>query len=569
MPVAEPNKKVVNIPLAKKGVNLNQSVIDLSLEECLTSQNMYYRDGMVKRGGQSKKYSTAATASKAGLGLHRFYQSDSTEQIIVASDTTVQYWDGSTWQNVKTGLTAGKQTYFTNWIGSVYIANGTDAPHKWDGSSNSALASAPTQTIQFLPYRDRLLSIDNNNPGDLRWSGSFDDTTWETRDNVGVRPDTKLNGMILHASNDANAGLDAKVLLAGNNGMYLFSGTDLRVPSTTGDYKIDKVALDGVGCVSPRTMVSVPGVGTIWLGTDKEIYLLPFNSLVPVPIGTKIRSNWSGSGGYGIESIPTAQIGNCAAVYHDGFYKLSVTSKGQTANDTQWWLDITRINRDESGLYGPWFGPMVGQKIAMFTSDVGAGGGELIGVEADATVGAYVYTLGDETTYADDSSPIVLLYQSPYNPLGSGTLLDAGESQSFSKRISLIEMELLDVLGDVGVELSDIDEVLFALDDIGGESVYFNDSDFGVEYFNASATSLGGATTYFSDGATGSEDVYFGEDKLYWNDRMPLYAKVQLEEIINARRLSVVVRHSSSSDTFELYNLKVEAFEKSYSFENY
>ena len=44
--------------------------------------------------------------------------------------------------------------------------------------------------------------------------------------------------MVQHSISGADSGYEAAVLLAGANGMYIFQGTDLRVPFTTGDYTI-------------------------------------------------------------------------------------------------------------------------------------------------------------------------------------------------------------------------------------------------------------------------------------------------------------------------------------------
>ena len=102
------------------------------------------------------------------------------------------------------------------------------------------------------------------------------------------------------------------MLLAGTNGMYLFAGTDLRTPATTGNYTIFPLATK-IGCNAPRTMQWTPK-GTMYLGIDGQVYLLPFKSSTPVPVGDKIRSNQTGI--EGIESIPNGQIQNACDTSH-------------------------------------------------------------------------------------------------------------------------------------------------------------------------------------------------------------------------------------------------------------
>lgn len=519
MPITDANTNVFTYPMSKRGVNLYKNVVDLHPEEAIFTQNCVWTNGMVKRGGSTKYETDEVSTGKKIIGLHRFYYGTSSKQTLVASGTVVKYHDGATWQNVKTGLTDGEQTYLTTWLDKAYIANGTDAPHTWNGAASAALAAAPATTTMFLPYQDRLLSITG---GDLTWSGSFDPTTWETVANCGVRPDTHLYGMCHHSSTNISTGYEAKVLLAGANGMYLFSGTDLRTPSTTGDYSIFPLATK-IGCVSPRTMVWTPK-GTIYLGVDKQVYMLPFQSSTPIPIGHKITSNTYLAGVTGIEDASTSLLSNACAAYHDGYYKLSITPAGGTANTYQWWLDINRLYQDEEGLWGPWFGPMVGMAISCFAVQGGTGdSGELLGGESAAATGSYVYQLNQRGVYADDGTALQIYYQTFYHPLGAAFL---------RKDVHRVELELLNVLGTVNVDFLDIEGALKT-----GDTV-----------------SLSGNAVYW-------DDNYWDED--YWSSSMPTRQTISITPAIQPRRLSVLVKHSSSNDKFELYSISAEAIEQS------
>jgi len=519
MPVQAEATKVFWYPMAKYGVNLHRSLVDLSSQECVTSQNLVWRNGMVKRPGSSKFHANEVTTGKRIGGMGKFYYSGGS-QLLVASGVNIARFN-SGWTNITTSQTDGAETFFTTWLDKSYIANQSDAPKSWDGTAFATVSAAPADTVMLLPYQDRLLSLQPG--GVLRWSDSFSVATWESEANCGVKPDSRAYGMTLHSSNNVDYGYQSKVLIAGDNGMYLFSGTDLRVPATTGDYQIHKVF--DIGCNAPRTMVWTPA-GTIWLGIDRQVYLLPFETSTPVPIGNNIRSTRTGESG--IENIPAAYISKACAVYNDGFYKLSVTPEGQTTNTDQWWLDVTRLFQSEDKERGPWYGPMKGQTISCFASLTGGGdAGDLIGGEDVAATGSYVYNLNKDSDYGDVGTAIQIYYQTFYNPM---------ESPHLAKDVHRIEAELLDVLGTVSFGMHDITGALtntgsFAL---SGSAVYWDDQDW---------------------------------NDFYWSSSAPTRAKVDISPAAHARRVSMTIDHSSNDDTFELYALGVEGIEQSLVFE--
>jgi hypothetical protein len=527
MPVNDAYTSVVNFPMSKAGVNLHGNIVELKPEECILSQNCVWENGMVKRSGQTLVTSTQVVSFKKILGLHRFYMGDgSTKHTVAACDTTVKkFVSPATWTSIKTGLTTGLNTNFTTWgaLNKIYACNGTDKMWSWDGTTATDITIADGIPTQALPYQDRLLTIIG---GYLTWSPSFldDGATWVAASETGVKPDTRLYGMSLHSVSNEASSNDTKVLLAGANGMYLFYGKDLRpIAGVDGDYSIFPISIP-VGCVSPRTMCWTP-MGTMWLGVDKQIYLLPFNDVSPVPVGTKIRSNFQGT--KGIESIPDAQMVNAAAIYHDGYYKLSFASTNSSYNNVQYWADVKRGFKDDDGSFGPWYGPMTGQTISCFANMNGHGdSGNLLGGEASDY--GYVYTLDDDGSYADivpstaASQSISVAYQTPYNPLGNANL---------RKDVHKIEAELLDVLGTVNVEFHDITGSLKTGDSFG----------------------LSGSAEYFNDN-------YWGDE--YWSSSMPTRQVVDISPAIQPRRLSITIKHNSALDTFELYSLNAEVKEQ-------
>ena len=393
----------------------------------------------------------------------------------------VQFFHTSPWVQIAGIGSDNRDTTFETWgaVDKVYICNGLSGGATWDGSTavQTALNNESITPIQFLEYQDRLLMISDTEPGALRWSHSFDDTQWVSVAATGIRPDTKLFGMMIHsAADNQEQGQNAQVLLAGATGMYLFSGTNLSL--TFSNYTMQQLAIK-TGCNARKTMQWTP-LGSIWLGTDGQVYLLPFNSLMPIPIGENIRSKINGYSG--IESLTAANMASASAVYHDGFYKLSFESGASGYNDTQWWLDVfsaakrtTAQTAANKTLSLGWFGPMSGmsfghQAVLEGPEDLG----ELVTGEHDASVGAFVYDVSS-STQTDNGSSISYNWLSWYNPVSSKFL------DTVAHRI---EIELLNTDNDIFINYKD------SAGGASNSSTVFNISGagtfYGVPYYGES-----------------------------------------------------------------------------------
>jgi len=407
------NRIIKKLRLPDRGVDLWSTPITLSEGEASVTKNCFWRNGILTRLGSAKHSANEVVASKPILGLHRFYYDTTGKVLLAACDTVVAKMNDSTgaWTNIKTGLTTGKQTHFVTWgaLNRCYVSNGTDAPFRVNNSeveeTGSALG-APTDTVMFLPYRDRLLSIEgtaadaNAGPSFIRWSGSYDDTSWtSTAQAIRVPGPGPIQALINHSLTESQEGVNTMVLVAKPSNLHIFSGTDLDPTSITFNARLDPVGGgDSVGCVSPRTMVSTPK-GTIFLGSDSQVYILQYGSVNLVPIGHKIQA-FNNDEHSGITDIPSGQRANATAVYHDGFYKLSFAISGGTTNTHQYWLDVDRLSANEQGQFGPWYGPMIGMAIGPFVALIGSDDtGKLLG--GHSGLNGFVYECQKSGTYSD------------------------------------------------------------------------------------------------------------------------------------------------------------------------
>jgi|TARA_R100000049_G_C1954966_1_gene107572 hypothetical protein len=378
----------------------------------------------------------------------------------------------------------------------------------------------PPKANQFLNYQDRLMCLDENNPSRVSWSKPYDDSEWETRSATGISIDSRIYGMSVHSIHNKNTGYQAGVLFFGATGVHFFQASDMRVPYTTGDYTIYPISLD-IGVDAVKTAKWTP-VGTMFLARDKKVYMLPFNTSTPVEISQKIISNLS----YleGIEGIEAGRIADACGVYHDGYYKLSFSRDSVTANDTQFWLEVGRLSKDNRNAYQPWYGPMTGVGRSVFAVRRGPGDkGELIsGDESDGVV----YLDGDISTLDDDGEAIIHAYQSLFAG-GVGGLLAQKSTASILKRTDRCELNIFDTISAATIDFYDVGKQLSIVN---------------------SFSSLGKAD-YYCGG------FYCGE--AYCTTNSPTKVIIPIDPLIEFYMLSATILHSVAGEKFELHNFNV------------
>lgn len=534
MPFQEQNQKVFEYKMPIGGVNMSVGRLGIQEEQALELKNLFVRGGIKKRDGYAKRVATAVQAGTNKITfLHRFYLQDGTSQLLAGGGTVYARQNGTVWTNIATGKTDDTAVNTETWgaLNKVYFADGVLAGATWDGTTFVASITGLSGIVptQFLAYQDRLLMISVTEPGVLRWSDSFDDTNWVSAAATGVQPDSVIHGMIIHSSSvSQEQGQNAQVLLAGSNGMYLFSGTNLSL--TFSNYTIQSLATR-VGCNAPKTMAWTP-MGTVYLGTDLQVYLLPFDSIVPIPIGDNIRSQVKGF--TGLESISAGDTELARAVYQDGFYKLSITLSPSTFNNVQWWLDVSESFRRtvstsvaNRALSVGWFGPMDGLNFSEMISMPGAGDkGEFIAGEGDTAVGAFVYN-STSSEEDDDGTSIAYQWRSFYNPLSNPNL---------NSNCHLMEIEFLNTNQTINFTFQDSNQK----NALG--SVLFSTTGSGSIY---------GTVNY------GSAN-YGGESQS--RQRLSVSPPISL-------RLVGVVMFGDSSVDLEVYAVRIEEMEQGAAFE--
>ena len=497
--------------LATGGVDLYNDLTAVASHRSPKTKNCYYRGGMISRLGMSKLTSTEVDDSKAITALHRFYFSSNSKQLLAASGTTVKKFDGvSTWDDISTGLTDGAQVTMYTWgpKDAVYIANGNEAPYKWNGTTKTTLSAFPGTTKQFIAILDRLIWIDATNPTFIQYSKPFDDTAVEAAQNALKVPGPGIiHGLAYHGL-ITDVGFAYKTIIAKGSSIWILTANDLTPASL--DARLDIIS-ENVGCEAWRTIQSTP-IGTLLLGTDRQVYLITIDMKLLL-VGSLIRSNRTEV--KGVEQIPSGQMDKPFAVYHDGFYKLFFPATSGTYNTLQYWLDISRFGQDRDGFWGPWYGPMQGQVISHAVVQNGPGdNGNIVGGEGNAATGSFVYQLNN--TNADVGTAINYLYQTNFDP---------HKRVQFNKIIPEIDLEVAAVDGTLNVSF---------FDTIGAQST-------------GDQVSLASTAVYW--------DEQFWDDFFWTAAGTPVRQLIVPDDKLVARYLSIVFDFSSTNEQFELYSI--------------
>ncbi|MDD5501740.1 MAG: hypothetical protein PHH57_08730 [Candidatus Omnitrophica bacterium] len=150
--------------------------------QCVDVQNFIctHIGRIEKRYGQAKVVSTALGGSIQGM--HGFYYGATpTRKLIVASNGSVYYLDGTSWSAaIKTSLNASAMVNFVTFNDYLIAMNGVDAPWKYNGTAVSALSNAPATGKCPVIHKEKLFCMSDDET--IKWSNSYLPETWTGTD---------------------------------------------------------------------------------------------------------------------------------------------------------------------------------------------------------------------------------------------------------------------------------------------------------------------------------------------------------------------------------------------------
>ncbi len=401
---------------------------------------------------------------------------------------------------------------------TVHLQNIATSMESSEATIDETAFLGPPKAVQFLEYQDRLIALDKNNPSSVIWSKARDDNSWETRSSVGIDIDSRLYGMRIHSIHNKNTGYQAGVVFLGASDIYFFQASNMKTPFTTGDYTVYPIAL-GIGVDAVKTFKWTP-VGSMFLARNKKIYLLPFQTSTPVEVSQKITSNLNYISG--LEKISSDRISDACGVYHNNYYIISFSRDSTTENDTQFYLEVSRLSIDNKNSYQPWYGPMTGNGASVFSVKKGPGDkGELLSGSGST---GYVYLDADLSILNDDGSAIVHGFQTIFKGGEEGLLVKSSIS-TLLKRSDRIEVDMLNTITEAIIEFYDLNiqlSILNTFETIGTGGFY-----------------CGG--------------FYCGET--YHTSNQPSKNNIRIDPLIEFNLLSIVISHKILNEKFELYSL--------------
>jgi len=187
-----------------------------------------------KRPGQTRLNSSALGGSIQGM--HAYY-TGTNRYLVAAAGGAVSYWNGSSFDSIKTGLNTTAQFCFETCVNYMVAFNGVDAPWKWDGATVSALANAPTDGQFALLHKEKLFTVPKSDPSTLYWSDSFQPESWPAVNYWDVR---KGDGDVITC---ITSHLDELVVFK-RRSLHVLRGTSLD------DFRLDTADIT-LGCVGP------------------------------------------------------------------------------------------------------------------------------------------------------------------------------------------------------------------------------------------------------------------------------------------------------------------------------
>lgn len=170
------------------GYNHSVSEENLKKNETQNAQNFDISDGNLKTALGYSKYISTPIANGISK-LMKFFKTnvDGTVTSYLIAGTlevapTIQYWNGSTWVTLKTGLTSNDFDYINYQQQSddiIIIGNGSDALMKWTGTTFDNLSGTPPVIKSIGLHYERVWgTVDKANPNRIYYSDDFNPENW-------------------------------------------------------------------------------------------------------------------------------------------------------------------------------------------------------------------------------------------------------------------------------------------------------------------------------------------------------------------------------------------------------
>lgn len=455
------NKAAFHDPVL--GVNIRSSLDDLGPGESPLMQNCVYFGGVRNRYGSQRLNSSSLGSSLRIRGGHKYYYGGSTPskaRLIAYGTKIVKLSDAGSETVLTSGMTNDLDTGFLTWsiTDKAYIWNSTDTIRSYDGTTFATVSGTAIPVARWMaPIGDRLMAITS---AGIERCNARDATVWSNASSwATLRPSrvglfTCIHPISLRGSDTINSGL----LAFQPNSFYLVTGTNFGTDVTAasasaGENSSIQLMDSAVGTSSPYSVCSIPGVGTAWVTSDLNVYLMPEGSLKGQYIGDKLKSTTSVTG---LESITSGSISQVWMSYFDRFLMVGIPVGSDTYTTYQYWMDMySYLLHPERGPV--WYGPMTGQQLSRVWVENQQSDFAVYGGEGNSANNAYVYQLRVPGRYTDAvgsaDNAVSMVYQTPYSSFGSPSRLKYLRSMHFDLSFSS---------GSPTCDILDLDETILS-----------------------------------------------------------------------------------------------------------
>lgn len=326
----------------------------LAEDEAVLIQNAYInqRGSLTKRSGIL--LSGNDTGSTAIVGLKSWTENDGTKWVLRTTGTNLQYLNSTTWDNLDTGFTTGLDMDFAVANNKLYMVNGTDNTHSWDGAStvsNSALVDMGSTTVptgKYIKWWKNYMFI----AGASKFNGaSYPSRVWFS--NLGA-PDTWTTATDYFDVNLSDgqaitglAILQDYLVIFKERSIWVITGTNPSDWKISGSNNNLTNVNQGIGCKSYRSIVQVGD--DLWFMANDGIRSLRRNAEATTPnIGIV-----SGDIQTTITGLNQGALSKVAAILFNKRVYFAMPNGSSSYNNIVMVAD-TRITKDKADNPHPW-----------------------------------------------------------------------------------------------------------------------------------------------------------------------------------------------------------------------
>jgi hypothetical protein len=388
----------------KKGLNLRDPAHELGSGEVTRLQNLYW-DGFVRIAPGSRLLTPSyLILNRPVRGGIRFYPRDNSPKRLVAYDFTdltisIAIVDDNGAQATLFLIDGGiPNVFFSVWsiTNSVYWSDEQGNLFYYSGNDDSYAVmtgtNIPVSYGPLVPMLDRLLAITDN--GIERTDARVDDVWSSNSSWATFRPEKPGRFVVLHPySIKGTDTIYPGVLALQQSAFYHITGTDFGTDVTSstasvGEDSAIKIIDSQVGTSSPKSIITIPGIGVLWFTSDKNIYWIPEGQLSGKFVADKLFSNNTTPG---LESVNGAALDQVWMTYFDRKLILGVPMGSSLIPNVQFFLDLRTLSSAVDAPAPVWYGPMTMDTWSCVWREDQQGELQLMAGEGKAANGAYLY----------------------------------------------------------------------------------------------------------------------------------------------------------------------------------